>query len=182
MKDAKKIKGLGSRNQRKPILWEDLKSSLEKLEPHYIGVSLGILAEWTSLRGAWIESITRAMVHALYVMVLATCLAPIILRSMRSSITGMGTGHKMTLWHVLTVVVNINLHGPMWLARCDSIAVVDHAHTTMPAEPLVIVLQNISASNVVIDIRWTAVIDDDDDMWCSPWWWCALVVIVLVVF
>jgi len=45
MKDAKKIKGLGSRNQRKPILWEDLRSSLEKLEPHYIGVSLGILAE-----------------------------------------------------------------------------------------------------------------------------------------
>jgi len=51
----------------------------------------------------------------------------------------------------------------------------------MPAEPLVIVLQNIFAPNVVTDTRWTVVIDDDDDMWWSPWWWCALVVVVLVV-
>jgi len=51
----------------------------------------------------------------------------------------------------------------------------------MPAEPLVIALQNIFALNVVIGTRWTAVIDDDDDMWWSPWWWCALVVVVLVV-
>jgi len=42
-KDAKDIKDLVRRNRNKPIPWEDLRSSLEKLEPHYVGLSLGVI-------------------------------------------------------------------------------------------------------------------------------------------